>query len=95
MGGRRQTQIGQSARKVIIPAGQGPDNPRDPPTPPVHPESLDATMKDATLPETNLPMGQGTAPAAGVDSQAAASVMSSQASAQGLGELQKGIATHP
>ena len=42
-------------------------------------------MKDATLPETTPPMGQGAVPAAGVASLAAASVVSSQASAQGLG----------
>ena len=56
-----------------------------PVTAPVPPESLDATMKDTTPPETIPPTGQR-APAGGASQ--AASAMSSQASAQGLGGLQ-------
>ena len=47
------------------------------------------TMKDDTLPETGLPMGQ--APPQGAASQASAA--SSQASAQGFSGLQKGTTT--
>ena len=60
-------------------------------TPPVHPESLDAAMKNASPPETTPPAGQG--PPAGRASQAAASAATSQASAQGVGGLQGGTIT--